>query len=293
MSPIWLHTASVEVKHRLHNLPQRLVLYQMEVLVKSVNTWQAPPEVFPFNFTNMWVIQLCKGMTSHNHEIQSQMFDLPFELLCSASQRSSWTGCQNVIIFNTRLNMTRLGVCMLASMSALLPAGILSRATLLAGGGCWFCTTIPWAGPGPSSLRSCPFRKAAVASQSPCRSWFRVNKSKVAPGTSGDHGHSLFKVKTVLMFNWLSLCRTPQLTGSSLAPHLELCNSSYIFGRLSEAQGQCQLISMFSPGIVFSALKHHTKIEVFAPHKAGHLILSNIQQDEHFSETLAHADTTT
>lgn len=31
--------------------------------------------------------------------------------------------------------MTRLGVCMLASMSALLPAGILSRATLLAGGG--------------------------------------------------------------------------------------------------------------------------------------------------------------
>lgn len=38
MRPIWLHTASVEVKHRLHNLPQRLVLDQMEVLVKNVNT---------------------------------------------------------------------------------------------------------------------------------------------------------------------------------------------------------------------------------------------------------------
>lgn len=38
MRSIWLHTASVEVKHRLHNLPQRLVLYQMEVLVKNVNT---------------------------------------------------------------------------------------------------------------------------------------------------------------------------------------------------------------------------------------------------------------
>lgn len=130
----------------------------------------------------------------------------------------------------------------------------------IVGGG--FRTTTPWAGPGPSSLRSCPFRKAAVASQSPCRSWFQVNKSKGAPGTSGDHSHSLFKVKTVLMFNWMSLCRTPQLTGFLLAPYLELCNSSYIFGWLSEAQGQCQLISMFSPGIVFSPLPH-TKVERF------------------------------
>lgn len=69
----------------------------------------------------------------------------------------------------------------------------------------------PWAGPGPSSLQSGLFRKAAGVSWSPWRSWFQVNRSKVSRGTSGDHSHSLLKVKTVLKFNLLTLFRTPQL----------------------------------------------------------------------------------
>lgn len=38
MRPFWGYTGPVEVKHRLHNLPERLILYQVEVLVEKLNT---------------------------------------------------------------------------------------------------------------------------------------------------------------------------------------------------------------------------------------------------------------
>lgn len=38
MRPLWLHTDPVEVKYRFHKLAERLVLNQMDVLVKYLKT---------------------------------------------------------------------------------------------------------------------------------------------------------------------------------------------------------------------------------------------------------------
>lgn len=109
MRSFWVHTGPEEVKHRLHNLPERLVLYQVEVLVKKVNTRQAPPEVFSFQFTNMWVIHLSKGMTRIHDKIPQSRMKPSFSVGEQSNSKLLLTGCQNVIMINTRLNMTVFG----------------------------------------------------------------------------------------------------------------------------------------------------------------------------------------